>query len=186
MSKFKVGDVVVRAEDFDITGMYECCTGKPVKIMGIIRDHLIFCPKDGGDGWWAASNFELYKPPFNPLADPWYILTPTKEAFEDAVAWAKSVGLEDFTFCIYTEGGYYIRNSEYLNIRAVSGTELDFRHGSCDNHKQITLTKSISYEYNIVEEETEEQKEAKKKAEEINAVRIEMEALAKRLKDLEG
>jgi len=189
MNKFNVGDVVVRVEDFDTTGTYDCCTGKPVKITGIIGDYLSFSSEDGGHGWYERF-FELHKPAFNPLKDPWYILTPTKEAFDDAVAWAKVLGINTYCLPVYTESTFYIRYFGNHSIVPKYGSERIFKEFTF-GHKQITLTKSISYEYKIAEGETEEQKEVKKKAEvifqdEINAVRIEMEALAKRLKDLEG
>jgi len=189
MSKFKVGDVVVRVESQRYTqSNSKCFSGGPVSIIAIKNGNecdLVFSEEDGGEGW-DSRYFELYKPAskalsFNPLKDPWYILTPTKEAFDEAVAWAKSVGF----VCNwkFTPDSTYIR-SDIEGYTSFGGKFTFVKYTR--NHKQVTLTKSITYQYNIVEEETEEQKEAKKKAEEINAVRIEMEALAKRLKDLEG
>lgn len=185
MNKFNVGDVVVWKENLTNSSANKGDTAKVEKVdLGMLW--VSWQTRRGQmNGWYSIGKFEHLEKPFNPLKDPWYILTPTKEAYDDAVAWANGLGINTGRLPAYVNSTYYVRYFGNQSLHPKYG-DMRISKEHTSGHKQITLTKSISYEYNIVEEETEEQKEVKKKAEEINAVRIEMEALAKRLKDLEG
>lgn len=84
MSKFNVGDWVVRFLNVDRGAFYACETGRPVKIVSFDNSGwLTFSEKEGGDGW----NYQYFREATGEDFQEYEMLVPsaykTKRTLED-------------------------------------------------------------------------------------------------------
>lgn len=94
MSKFNVGDVVVRTWNIlpDLKE-YKCVTGKPVTITSCdLYGNLSFSEEEGGHGWFS-DYFSKYEPKFDLKTMPWKIIVNSPEESRMAQEWLRENGL---------------------------------------------------------------------------------------------
>lgn len=176
MNQFKVGDIV------KCTSGYHCFieVGQTYTIAKIVEDDVFLENKEYP---YFHGYFELAKPVFDMVNEPWFICVSNQSEFELAKEFIKSKGFQ-FGYGEDYNGNNVITNRDSLGNTLFKGINYVMR--SCFGESEKTGSKEIKLNFKTTIDSVEYPEVKSAQQVEIEQIETEMRKLADRLKEIKG